>query len=255
MGVSRALAAAAGCMFAAGFSLAEMPMAWAQSANPNAQTPGDTESAESEVNAVTNGGEARPFSLGGAVGLSEYYDSNALGVAGSKADAVTQGEFDVSLHDKTERFEGDLAYSLMGSVHSASSDLNSIQNYLNAIGRAELWPEHLFVNARAFAWPTFLSRLGSLNAGNGIASTANAANAYGYLVSPDLTFRFDGFARADLLFSQSGEFFSSLSDRSAGTSIFLNLPNSSHSSSLGARLRSGDLQRGHVDDESVPRIA
>jgi hypothetical protein len=241
MAVSRAaLAAATGCMLVAGFSCLGISQALAQAASPDAQAPADMNAAP-EDNEVANTAEAiRPFAVGADASVSELYDSNPQGLLQGTSDAITQGQVDVHLHDQTERFQGDLAYTLAANYHATQSNLNSIQNYLNALGHAEIWPEHLFFSARAFAQPAFLSRLGSLDAGNGTSSTANDRNSYGYVAVPDLQFRFDDFAQSDLSARQTGEFFSSLSSQSQGNALSFFNPTGEQSTSVSEKLKSGD---------------
>jgi hypothetical protein len=246
MGLPRGgLAALAGCLLAAGQAfyaapaLAQLP---AQGANPNAQGDASDTATNDETAADTTvaPAEERPFFMGAATSVSEIYDSNALGVAHGKSDTTTQGELDFNLHDQSARFQGDLSYSLTGNYHSDFHGLNGFQNYLNAISHAELWQDHLFLNARAFAYPTFLSRLGSLDAGNGVSASANTRNAYGYIVTPDFALRFDDFAQSDLTVFQSGEFFSDISNALIGTTLPFSGPSSAQTSTVREKLKGGD---------------
>lgn len=237
------IAALAGCLLAFGSPAWLASPARAQapapgvSADPNAQV--DRPAPDSDAGLVTVAGEVRPFSINAGVGLSGIYNSNGLGVQNGRSDETTQGQADLSVHDETPRFQGDLAYSLVGDYHSDATDLNSIQNYLNAIGHAELVPEHLFLSGRAFAQPTLLSRLGSLDV-SGSSATANNRNAYGYSFTPDFAWRFDDFARSDLTATQSGEFFSDLSNSSLGTVLPFGGPQNAVSTTISERLKGGD---------------
>jgi uncharacterized protein (PEP-CTERM system associated) len=237
------IAALAGFLLAMGWpawfaspAKAQAPMP-AASAGPNAET--DKPASDRDAGLVTTPGQVRPFSINAGVGVSEIYDSNALGVQSGRSDWTTQGQLDLNLHDETPRFQGDVAYSLIGDYHSDITDLNSIQNYLNAIGHAELVPEHLFLSGRAFAQPTLLSRLGSLDI-NGSSATANGRNAYGYVFTPDFTWHFDDFARSDLTVTQSGEFFSDLSNSSLGNALPFGGPQNAVSTTVSERLKGGD---------------
>lgn len=241
MAVSRAALAAAttGCLLAAGFCVSGISQAWAQSATPGAQAP-DAATGPEDNEVATTADAIQPFSMGASVALSELYDSNPEGVPNGPGDAITQGVLDAHIHDQTARFQGDLAYSLAGNYHASLADLNSIQNYLNAIGHAELWVDHLFLSARAYAWPTFLSRLGSLDAGNGTSSSANDRNAYGFIATPDLVFHFQDFARSDLSATQTGEFFSDLSGKLQGVVLPFTLPLSEQSTTVSEKLTGGE---------------
>lgn len=208
-------------------------------ANPNTQAdnPANAESPQGEDNNAATPQALRPFSVHAGVGVNEYYDSNATGLQNGPSDYTTQGTADLNLHDQTERFRGDLAYSISGYYHANQSQLNAVENYLNGIAHAELYPEHLFLNARAFAWPTFASRLGSLDAGGD--STANALNAYGYVVDPDLVWRFDDFATSHLTVTESGEFFSDLSNASLGAALPFGGPENATATGVSEQLKGG----------------
>lgn len=231
-----ALAALTGCLLAAGsYFFVPIEPALAQGVADPAQADDQAPAPQDEG----RGDLVQPFQLGGGVGLSEYYDTNPSGTGKGAGDAVTQGQFEFHAHDQTARFRGDLSYGLTGNFHPGNSDLNSLQNYLNALGVAELLPDRLFLNARAFAWPTFISRLGALDAGHGSSATANSRNAFGYMASPDLVFHFGDFARSDLSFSQSGEFFADQSGTSAGNALPFAGPTSAQVSSLNEKLTGG----------------
>jgi len=237
-----ALAALTGCLLATGPFLFVSPVAAqgvqdaSQADDQAAPTPGQEE----------RGALVQPFRLGGGAGLSEYYDSNPGGTAKGSSEAVTQGQVEFNAHDQTARFRGDVSYSLTGTFHPSNSALNSVQNYLNALGVAELLQDRLYLNARAFAWPTFLSRLGALDAGGGSSATANSRNAYGYTASPDLVFHFDDFARSDLSFTQSGEFFADQSGAATGNVLPITGPTSAQVSSLNEKLTGGEAF-GHLE--------
>jgi uncharacterized protein (PEP-CTERM system associated) len=247
-GTRGGIAALAGCLLAFGLpgwvaapAKAQVPVPGAI-ANPGPQIDNlasDRDSPDDSVGEASAAGEARPFYINAGLGVREIYNSNALGVQNGRSDWMTQGQADLNLHDKTQRFQGDLAYSLVGDYHSDVTELNSIQNYLNAIGHAELVPEHLFLSGRAFAQPTLLSRLGSLDV-NGSSATANERNAYGYVFTPDFTWRFGDFLRSDLTATQSGEFFSDLSNSSLGNVLPFAGPQNAVSTTISERLKGGD---------------
>jgi len=208
-------------------------------ANPNTQAdnPANTESAQSEEGNAATPQVIQPFAIHAGVGLNEYYDSNATGLQNGRSDYTTQGVADLNVHDQTARFQGDLSYSVSGYYHANQSQLNAVENYLNGVGHAELYEDHLYLNARAFAWPTFASRLGSLDAGGD--STANSLNAYGYVVDPDLVWRFDDFATSHLTLTESGEFFSDLSNASLGTALPFGGPVNATATGISEQLKGG----------------
>lgn len=228
--------ALAGNVFVVRDAAAQPAPAPAPSTGPAGQ-PDNSTNAESPDNEAASAQEPRRFSLRGGLGLSEYYDSDPTGVPNGSADFVTRSQADLSLHDQTPRFQGDLAYSLSGYFHPNDRQLDAVENYLNAIGHAELYPEHVYLNARAFAQPTFISRLGSLDAGG--SSTANDRNVYGYATSADFAWRFDDFARSEIVVGQTGEFFSNLSSTTIGNVLPFAGPSSANSTTVTARLSGG----------------
>src|SRR5688500_15404398 len=109
------------------------------------------------------------FTFTAGVELSETYTNNGLGVARSSglnsgSDFITSLRLNLGVHDRTARFQGDLQYSLAGYAYARHSSLSRVSNYLNALGRAVLVPEHVLLDVRAFAAPILINSLGSLSA-------------------------------------------------------------------------------------------
>ena len=241
----KGIAVLAGCLLVFGSpgwlassARAQAP-ASANGANPNAELdrPASND-AEQNSGPAESTGEVRPFWINAAIGASEFYNSNVLGAQNPRSDWTTEGQLDLNLHDQTRRFQADLAYSVTGDYHSTVTELNSVRNYLNAIAHAEIVPEHLFLSARAFAQPTLLSRLGSL--GLGSSATANDRNAYGYVFTPDFVWRFGDYVRSDFTVTQSGEFFSDLSNSSLGNVLPFGQPQDAVATRIMERLKGGD---------------
>ncbi len=187
----------------------------------------------------SSGEPIRRFWINAGIGVNEIYNSNALGLANARSDWTTQGTADLDVHAQSARYQADLSYSLTGNYHSNATDLNAIENYLNAIAHTEILQDHLFLSGRAFAQPTFLSRLGSLSASNSSA-TVNNQNAYGYVVTPDFAWRFGDFARSDLTVVQSGVFFSDLSSSRLGNALPVGRPQSATATTIREAIRGGD---------------
>jgi len=183
---------------------------------------------------------SRPFFVDGAAYLGGLYDSNLAGGGNGGSGGSVQGGVDLRAHEQSAHFVGDLAYGLNANYHPDHPDLNSIQNYLNALGHAELVPEHLYLTGRAFAWPTFITRLGPLDAGNGNSASGNSRNAYGYLVSPDFLLQFDGYAQSDLSIQQSGQFFSTLGNNPPTALFPFGTPSSAQATTVSERITSGE---------------
>jgi len=161
------------------------------------------------------GGALSGFSFTASVALTETYTSNGLGVPrssglGTGADFVSSPSLNLGLHKRTARFEGDLQYTLGGYLYAHNSSLNRVSNYLNALGRAVLVPEHVLLDVRAFAAPVLISRLGPVSADDRpIATGTNSGrrDTYGYTVSPDFLFRLGDFATSETTFSHGSVFF------------------------------------------------
>ena len=190
------------------------------------------------------------FSFVGSIEIAEIYNSNIFSTASSpnnifstgatspKSALVTESRLNLNLHDRTRRFQGDLAYSLVGDFYPQYNSLNTFQNYLNALANAELMPETIFLNARAFAWPAFLNRLGALYASPGNASSLNNRNVYGYTLTPDLRTRFRDIARSDLSLSRDEVLFDEPAGAAIGPAPPLGSPLNTVTNSVTERLSS-----------------
>ncbi len=86
---------------------------------------------------------------------------------------------------------------------------DQLYNYLTALGTATIVPEHVFVRATRLHSPVLVNALGPVAApGVPVAPGVNSgwAHHYGYIVSPDLTFRLENFARSTTTLTQSAMF-------------------------------------------------
>src|SRR3954464_9567240 len=152
-----------GCLWAA-LSLFGMTVPAARAQTPAPVDQGAVADGEGEGAQDAAAAANRPFFIDGSAFLGGLYDSNLAGGANANAGGSVQGGVDLRVHERGPRFAGDLSYSVSGNYHPGEPDLNAVQNYLNALGRAELVPEHVYVTGQAFAWPTFITRLGPLDA-------------------------------------------------------------------------------------------
>ena len=148
--------------------------------------------------------------LTGAVDLSEGYTTNAgnqQGTSSGQPDTFTRGSLDLGLHYATRRFMTDAHYSLTGYYYNRFNSLDQLQNRLNLAARSELVPDHLFLNVRAFAAPTTLSRVGPLSANQASPSNSNNSNSYGYTAQPVFQMRLGDYAISQTSLSQNQVFF------------------------------------------------
>jgi hypothetical protein len=141
--------------------------------------------------------------------VSETYTTNALGVPSgfasgySGSDLITTVTLGFNAHDHTPRIDADLGYSLAGEIYTSNPSYDRISNTLNALARVILVPDRLLFTASAFATPILVNGLGPQAAAG---PNSGLRDAYGYTVSPDLTFRFGQFARSETILTQASEF-------------------------------------------------
>jgi len=167
--------------------------------------------------------------------ISETYSSNGLGTSGGLgisgggrggADWITRLSLLLGLSDHRARFEADVTYNLSGYLYANNDSLDRVTNNLNGIVRSVLVPEHLELQARAFAAPVLINQFGPLSSsGLPTANSGNSGlrNTYGYSLAPDAAFRLGSFARSDTTFMHSAIFF----DQPGGSSFVGNVPGQS----------------------------
>jgi uncharacterized protein (PEP-CTERM system associated) len=163
-----------------------------------------TQGAETKQRSTTaSTATSRTFWLNLDLDLSETYLTNVLGSAvpnQQKGDYDSRARIDLGLHDHTERLTADVSYSLAADYFLQNSSHFRVTNNLNALADAIIIPGNLFLDARAFAAPVYVSSLGAL-APSGATLPGNAGNirdTYGYEAQPKLTFRLGDFAKSDL---------------------------------------------------------
>jgi uncharacterized protein (PEP-CTERM system associated) len=188
-----------------------------------------TESADDGITGAPLG--ATGFQLTKRVDLSEIYTSNGLGVSGGSggrggSDWVTRLLLNVGVHDHTARLDADVDYTLGGFLYVRNSSLAQITNRGAAIVRADLVPEHLQLQARAFAGTIYVNQLGALSATDRpVADGRNSGqrNTYGYTVAPNFTFRLGDFLTSSTMVSDRAVYF----DRPNGPSNSSTIPGES----------------------------
>jgi hypothetical protein len=110
------------------------------------------------------------------------------------------------VHEHSRRLTLDANYNLYSSFYANGTEQTQISNYLQAIGSADVIPEHLDLNLRAFAQPVVTSNFGALTAGNRVIPGAYS-NSYGYIATPDLRFNLGDFATSNTMPSYGQVFF------------------------------------------------
>jgi len=166
--------------------------------------------AQSQATDNAAGPAAPPLLLRGSIDVSEGYTTNAGGGTVppyNGHDTYTRGSLNFGAHYVAPHLTADASYSLSADYYSRLHALNELQNQLMLIADGEIAQKILFIDARAFATPTYLSRVGALSAGGQPVSNSNSRNTYGYSVRPDYIQRIGDFATSDFSVSQQGVFF------------------------------------------------
>ncbi len=183
-----------------------------------------------------------PLRLNGALQLSEGYTSNAGGLNGTntgKPDTFTRGLVGFGLHFAGARLNADAHYTLTGEYYSRFHRLDQLQNRLNLTAAAQIVPDHLFLNVRAFATPTALTRVGAISANDSSVSNINNRNTYGYVAQPELLFHVGDYAISQTSLSEGGVFFERPSTANSGTPLpFIPVRNTT-STTVTEKLSSG----------------
>ena len=190
---------------------------WAQ--NETGPTAGAPNAANPAPSPATNGGEApslllpagRPFGFthDEYVDLSETYETYPLGIQ-NHSDEFTALSLGIGLHDHTPRLTGDLQYTFTGYAYARNRGYDQLTNFLNALVTATLVPEHVLLNASAFATPILINQFGAISAPGAPAArgiNTGSRDTYGYQVSPELVFRLANFARSEAIVTDSAVYF------------------------------------------------
>jgi uncharacterized protein (PEP-CTERM system associated) len=148
--------------------------------------------------------------LFGAIDLGETYTTNAGGETGlpvSSSDEYTRAQLQLGARYNSRYSQLFANYSLVGDYYGKYHVLNEYLNYLNMAGAAQVIPDHLYLNATAFASPTLTNRLGAISPGGELLSSPNNSNSYGYQVQPQFIMRLEDIATSTTSVSEGGAFF------------------------------------------------
>jgi len=159
------------------------------------------------------------FLWNSSVRFSESYVSNAAGVpGGSRPDYLSTLGLTSDLHEHSRRITLDANYSLTSDFYADGTLPTQVYNNLQALGDAEVIPEYLDLNLRAFAQPVVTSNFGAVSAGDReIPGTFR--NSYGYFATPDLKFNWGDFATSQTMPSYGQVYFTLPSGTTAANSI------------------------------------
>jgi uncharacterized protein (PEP-CTERM system associated) len=147
--------------------------------------------------------------------LSEFYSTNANGGSGGGADYDTRAGVGVMASSATLHSFTQISYYGSADYFARNSQNLIFNNNLNANTVAELIPDHVILQASAFANPVYASRLGQVAPAGQVlppGSNGDVYTNYGYVISPDFGFRLGDFLRSDLLPSYSAYYY----DKQAG---------------------------------------
>ncbi len=179
----------------------------------------DTEKATTLERTSLGGGTDSTFRWDANALFSESYLTNAAGVAGSdQPDYMSALGFSANAHEHTRSLSFDATYNFTADFYANNTVPTQISNFLQAIGTAQIIPEYLNLNLRAFAQPIVTSGLGVLTAGNRPVP-GTYQNSYGYYVTPVLVFRFGDFASSQTVPSYGQIYFTSPTGTSAANTI------------------------------------
>ncbi len=117
-----------------------------------------------------------------------------LSSSNAQADAITEVRPGIRISSRAGRVQGTLSYSLRALVYARASNLNTLQNDLNAVMNAELVEKHAFLNASATASQQSISAFGTQSDGTSGLNNTNQTETYTLHVAPTLRGNLGGFA-------------------------------------------------------------
>jgi uncharacterized protein (PEP-CTERM system associated) len=201
-----------------------VPPSGSSQASPGTTQPqldySDTDKASTlERTSLAGGGAVQSFEWGAGVSFSQSYMTNAAGISGvNRPDYRSSLGFSANLHEHTRSLSIDANYNFAADFYANNTVPTQISNNLQAIGTAQIIPEYLNLNLRAFAQPVVTSGVGVLTADNHVVP-GTYTNSYGYYVTPDLVFRFGEFASSETFPSFGQVFFSTPTGTTAANTI------------------------------------
>jgi uncharacterized protein (PEP-CTERM system associated) len=223
-------------------SVAQLATAPADSSN--AGTPSSNSSARTN-SSILSFPTAPEFEWDASVLFSESYVTNAVGAPGaSQADYLSNLGFASDLHEHSRRIVLDANYNFLANFYAKGTYPTQISNNLLALGDADVIPEYLDVNLRAFAAPVVTSNFGALTAGDRVIPGAYS-NSYGYFATPDLKFNLGDFATWKTMPSYGQVFFTTPPGTPAANTIpNVFIPTNTTLRSLTEQISSGtDFER------------
>ncbi len=167
-----------------------------------------------------SGAHALDWTVSPSVGVSATYTDNARQSASNPEDALILGVSpSVSLTSKgSRRVQATLQYGLNGVLRIGDDESDSLYHNLNALGRAELVEDFLFIEGNARVSQELVSLLGS-PAGADV-NDSNRATVGTYSVSPYVQKRFGTFANAQARYTASGAIFENQASADAASNAF-----------------------------------
>jgi len=148
-----------------------------------------------------------PFEYGATVEGSVAYTNNASGLSGgSKSDVILTAGASGFLHEHSGRVSLDATNSFYADFYAEGTRSAQFNDSFSAVGSVIAIPEYLTIGARAFAAPVLTSDIGIATAGNRVISGA-FHNSFGYLVQPDLRFRFGDFMTSETTANYGSTYF------------------------------------------------
>lgn len=186
------------------------PAASSSSSLPQLDYSGSGPGARPLARTVLSGPGGPEFQLGATVNFNESYVTNAAGTSGAigagQPDYVSMLGFSSVLREHARRLSLDATYSFTSDFYAKGTEPTQLNNYLQALGSADVIPGYLNVGLRAFAQPVVTSGLGAATADSRVIP-GTYSNSYGYFGTPELTFNLGDFASSQTVPSYGQIFF------------------------------------------------
>jgi uncharacterized protein (PEP-CTERM system associated) len=226
LGVRRALSRRATCLVALAAMIAAAGPAAAQSGSSTTQPSATPGAARPNAPAASGGAPSgasldndptviRGLEIHAGIGLDEIFTDNARGVASGgqltvlsnnavittpqakTADLVSRVTPMLSIIDRTARLQAGMVFQPSYQKYALATDLDRFDNALTATGSAELWREHLTLDASASISREVINTQGAVTA-NQRAINNNQADLQSYILSPTYRQAFGNFALGKL---------------------------------------------------------
>jgi uncharacterized protein (PEP-CTERM system associated) len=183
------------------------PAASSSSPQPQLDYSGTNSGTRPLARTLLSGPAGPEFQLGATVNFSESYVTNATGSTGaSQQDYLSMLGLSSVLREHTHRLSLDATYTFSTDLYAKDSEPTQFNNYLQALGSADIIPGYLNLGLRVFAQPVVTSGLGAATADNRVIP-GSYSNSYGYFGNPELTFNLGNFASSQTVPSYGQIFF------------------------------------------------